>query len=609
MNLFNNDVKEGFRKLLEYSLEKTKTNIEEEQKNYEKKIGKIEKSRKISINKYIEVFKNNYNIIIEDFFQKNSKLIKNKKKIVITMFVFSDKYEQLKIKQAIGRRNRGGITLGDVEGSLHLVSINNPESWGLNNCFYFQLSEEKTVGIESKKKEKGLQHNLLCTNKMKNEYFIGFGGDKEYLSDPYISRILWYNEIKIPEKNFQINIYVTEKKIMGLKYEDYLISVRRKNVLWRLQKQKIKQIANEINKFSSCYSNYGTDKRKYITENNWVYELDSKGKNIRKERVYKSRIERKCECHGNTENREKCNQKVKEIYFNNFCKKGKKYDYSDKFLTTRDSLYDSPQLKNKRRVSCEEKSDVVLFYERDYPLKITEEEINNAITCKKTQSKSNKILTSLVKPLSNTRNFLIRIKSISLIVNIGLFLYKNKDKIINIVTVAKPLISWWLIDDEDRKKEIEKRIANTKAYFRMNEMVSNVVKNTDKTAKYITNAMYAKLIHEIYKKTLEKKKELHIIISSKNLVKVNEMINNALINNKVIIYFSLEDFKSIDVILKIIRLYIKQNIKAVVGDISFLEKNKKVKNLTNVPLPLILSKTYKNDGKTKFNFSVGKDKI
>ena len=608
------NIKEGFKKILFYSLDQTKKNIITEQNKYEKKFGKITLSRKITIEGYTELFKENYNDIINDFFEKNSKLIKNKNKIVLSMFVFSDKYGKIK---SIGKiRASGGIYPSDVLGSLHLVSISKPKNWILNNCFYFQIGDGQTVEIITKKKEKGLQHNLLTTNKIKNEYFIGSDNPvKDYLSNEFISRILWYNEIKIPDINFQINVYVTEKKIQGLKYNKNMLSLRKNNVFDRLTKQKRGRIINEINKHSNCYLNYGNKGRnnpkKYIDKYNNIFEVDNDNKVTSKGRIYdQTRTEKKCECHVNEENTEKCKIKVKKIYSDNFCKEKKKYYYKDSFLELGNHQIIEPDWTvNKRHLSCEEKSDFVLFHNNDYPLKITEEEINNSITCKKVQSKTKKLSTILVKPLSNTRNFLIRIKSVSLIVKIGLFLYQNKDKIKNIVTVVKPLVSWWLIDNKDREAEIEKRIVNTKALFRLNEMVDDNKKISSKVSNIITNAMYVDLIHEIYKKALEKKKEMHIIISSKNLVKVNEMVNNALLNNKVIIYFCLEDFKNIEVLLKMIRLYIKQKIKAVTGNLSFIEESKKVKNLLNVPLPLILSKTYKKDGKSKFNFSVGKDKI
>jgi len=585
---------EGFKNIINFSLEKTKENIEEESKK-----RKTPKSRKISFNEYTSLFKDNYKKILTDLIDKaDIEKIQSSEAINLSLFVFTDNYETL--KQNKSKRRIRGIVIEDLYNTISLSEIFNPNLWKINNCFSIQVNKNNRCPIEWNKREKGECDSLLITNLFKNEPFIGHKiDDTEYLKDVYRTRILWFNEVivKMPDNlpKFKINIFVTEKKIKTFTDDKKSTLLANKIIKRRLQQIKLAETRQDINNISTCYyENQG--KIRYGNR----YEENGKNRTAYNE----TRIEYKCRCEKNSK---KCSQ-IKDYYKNNFCNNGKQYSKVKEWKDSRFNftIYGSEIDQKPRKLQCEEKVDLMIFGDivPIYPLKIDENEVIKSLKCQKDgDNKGKKILNAIFNPLLNVKNILKRRFSFTLLISVGKFIYDNKDIIINIVSVIKPIISWFTTEKKERDKNIKMIISSPKSIFIMNEMLQSKGKGN----KYITISKYTNLIYDIYKKTKKERKKLSIVISSKNLPNIKKNIKTALSKNKVIIYFNSEDFininnlvkviyKSVEIIFKIkIPNTIKQNIakkknKAMLIAYPIVWNSEKPKKITQGKLdPLIFS--------------------
>ena len=573
---------ESFKYIILHSLKATKNNILKEEKKA------ISTNRKISINSYIEYFER-YNVeILSKFFEKNKDFKVVNGKIILSVFVFSDQYS--KLKEGKSKRRTVGIQYSDLFDTLNLSYITPLEEWKINNCYYF--GKDKKYEISWKKKETGLSNCLLSTKNYINEPFIGsVNEDIPYLKNEFLTRILWYNEIKVDTQknsneklpNFQINVYVTEKKIFGYDFSEDGIKLAKNNIYYRLYEQKKSEIINEINKISDCYlnSDFTVDKSNTIYKKN-IYKNREKEGTIP---LDQTRIEYKCKCEKNPKS---CSKNMTK-YYKKICK-------SENILSERFKKVLWQKVKNKewdsRDLSCEEKVDYFLHDRIGdvwYKLKVSEEEIQNSFTCiKKEENKKKivgKIVNFLIKPVYNTRNMMISRKfgiSVALL-QIGTFLWKNRKKIVEIISIVKPVVSWFLLEGEERSAKIATIISSPKALFVMNEMIDQ---SKTKSIEVITISKYATLLYQIYKRV--KGRQMFLILSSEKLSKVKDSINKAINEKKVIIYFNIEDFKNVDTVLNIMKKFINNLVEKDVYNLGAKKLlDKTTKTALNTVFPVI----------------------
>ena len=169
------------------------------------------------------------------------------------------------------------------------------------------------------------------------------------------------------------------------------------------------------------------------------------------------------------------------------------------------------------------------------------------------------------------------------LLQIGTFLWKNRKKIVEIISIVKPVVSWFLLEGEERSAKIATIISSPKALFVMNEMIDQ---SKTKSIEVITISKYATLLYQIYKRV--KGRQMFLILSSEKLSKVKDSINKAINEKKVIIYFNIEDFKNVDTVLNIMKKFINNLVEKDVYNLGAKKLlDKTTKTALNTVFPVI----------------------